>query len=255
MRLDCFLVEKEYFSTRTKARQAIERGEIYINDLVVTKPSFLILDDNVKVSRICKREYVSLGGFKLEKALSDFNFDVQGLVVADIGASTGGFTDCLLKNGAKKVYAVDLRDDLLHQSLICDDRVSLVVKNAKELKSSDFNDELDLIVADLSFISLSQVLNVFYSLIHDGKKLIILIKPQFETGKKIKFKNGIIKDNNIHKQVCMNVYDYAVENKLCPLSITTAPISNGKNIEFLILLEKNGKAVDRYVYEKMIKYS
>ncbi len=238
MRLDLFLVEKEYFSTRTKARQAIERNEIYINGKLVNKPSYDVVCGDVKVERVCASEYVSLGGFKLEKALRDFNFNVSGLIVADIGASTGGFTDCLIKNGAKKVYAVDLRDDLLHESLKSLDNVNLVVKNAKELCFNDFNEKLDLIVADLSFISISNVLNVFSQLIDEDGSIIILIKPQFETGKKIKFKNGIVKDAKIHQQVCLGVYDLAVSLNLAPQAITCAPIVEGKNKEFLILLNK-----------------
>ncbi len=238
MRLDLFLVEKGYFSTRTKAQQAIERGEIYVNSKLVEKVSFAV-EDGVVIERISPSEYVSLGGFKLEKALRDFNFNVNAMTVADVGASTGGFTDCLIKSGAKKVYSVDLRDDLLHESLKANDKVKLIVKNAKDLSLLDFDDEIDLIVADLSFISVSHVLGVFYQLIKEQKDVIILIKPQFETGKKEKHKNGIIKDGKIHKQVCENVYKLAFDMGLSPQAITTAPIVEGKNKEFLIWLKKS----------------
>lgn len=240
MRLDSYLVQEGYFSTRTKAKQAVERGEIYIDSKQVLKSSFDV-SLGARIERICEREYVSLGGFKLEKALKDFNFCVKDMVVADVGASTGGFTDCLLKNGAKHVFSIDLRDDLLHDKLKTDKRVTLIVKNAKDLVQSDFSLPLDLIVADLSFISLSSVISTFADLIGDGKKLLLLIKPQFETGQKIKFKNGIIKDKKIHRQVCMNVYNCAINYNLAPIDITTAPIVDGKNTEFLILLEKGGK--------------
>ncbi len=242
MRLDNYLVQEGYFLTRTKAKQAIERGELYIDSKQVFKSSFDV-SLGAKIERICESEYVSLGGFKLEKAIKDFNFCVNDLVVADIGASTGGFTDFLLKNGAKHVFSVDLRDDLLHDKLKTDERVSLIVKNAKDLSMADFSIPLDLIVADLSFISLSSVVNAFANLIVDGKKLLLLIKPQFETGQKIKFKNGIVKDKKIHRQVCLNVYNCAIKCNLAPIGITTAPIVDGKNTEFLILLEKGGKVV------------
>ena len=240
MRLDNLLVEKQAFDSRTKANQSIKRGEIYVNNVQVLKASFDV-DFSDEIDRRCESEYVSVGGFKLEKALKDFNFSVKDLIVADIGASTGGFTDCLLKYGANSVFAVDLRDDLLHKNLKNNNRVIQIVKNAKELSKNDFIKPLDLIVADLSFISLSQVMAVFASLIDDGKKLLILIKPQFETGEKRKYKNGIIKDKKIHKSVCLKVYNCAKTYGFAPQAITTAPLSKEKNTEFLFLLEKNGK--------------
>lgn len=240
MRLDNYLTEKGYFDSRTKAKQAIERGEIFINEKPVIKASLEVFGDE-KIERIFKTEYVSLGGFKLEKALSDFSFSVENMVVADVGASTGGFTDCLLKHGAKKVFSIDLRNDLLHHKLIEDDRVVSIIKNAKDLCRSDFTDKLDLLVADLSFISLTQVIDVFYQLVDDNVSLILLIKPQFETGKRQRFKNGIIRDKKIHKIICKNIYHQAVEKRLYPQKITTAPIHEEKNVEFLILLTKNGE--------------
>lgn len=239
MRLDNYLTESGYFETRTKAKQAIERGEIFINGKLVKKPSTDV-NQEVKIDRITMSEYVSVGGFKLEKALNDFNLSVKDLIVADIGASTGGFTDCLLKNGANYIYPVDLRDDLLHEKLKKNPKVHIIVKNAKSLTKDDFDRPLDLIVADLSFISVVQVLKVFSDLIDSGKKLIILIKPQFETGQKRRFKNGIIRDKKIHQDVCKNIYTQSIAVGLCPQKITTAPLSNEKNTEFLILLEKGG---------------
>lgn len=243
MRLDNFLTEKGYFDSRTKAKQSIERNEIFVNGKLTNKPS-LDVNEHVIIDRVVETEYVSVGGFKLQKALRDFDFSVNGLVVADIGSSTGGFTDCLLKNGAKRVYPVDLRDDLLHEKIKSNPNVFPIIKNAKELILSDFNDELDLIVGDLSFISLTQVLPVFHELIDDYKKLILLIKPQFETGQKRRFKNGIIRDKKIHKDVCEKIYFQAIKAGLAPKKITSAPLSNDKNTEFLILLEKSGEVID-----------
>lgn len=240
MRLDNYLVQNGFFDSRTKAKQSIERGEISINGKVVYKVSFDVSVDS-KVERDYLSQYVSLGGFKLEKALKNFSFSVENMVVADIGASTGGFTDCLLQNNAKKVYSIDLRDDLLHKNLLNNDRVVQIVKNAKDLTRNDFQETLDLVVADLSFISVSQVVDTIYNIIDDNKSIIILIKPQFEIGKKQKFKNGIIKDKNIQKEVCQNIYKLLLDKKLCPQKITIAPINFEKNVEFLILLEKNGK--------------
>ncbi len=239
MRLDNYLVEKGYFDSRTKAKQAIERGEIFVNNKKITKSAFEICSDsNIPIEYVYEKSYVSLGGYKLEKGLKDLNVDVSNLVVADIGASTGGFTDCLLQNGAKKVYAVDLNDNLLHQSLKQDSRVRLVVKNAKELKVEDFEDGIDFIVGDLSFISITQVIPILSKLIDKNKKALLLIKPQFETGGYKKFKNGIIRDEKIHKQVCDNIIEVSKCYSFNFLGITSAPISQDKNKEFLILLEK-----------------
>lgn len=240
MRLDAYLTENKFFDSRTKAKQAIERGEIFLNGKIITKPSYDVLEqDNCEIEWKREEDFVSLGGYKLSKALKDFKFSVNGLVVADIGASTGGFTHCLIKNGAKKIYAVDLNDDLLHEKLKADSRVIPLIKNAKNLSCDDFDDKLDLLVADLSFISITQVLPIFSNLIDNGRHLIILIKPQFEIGEKRKFKNGIVKDEKLRQKICENVIDYARGVGLKMLDITTAPIIDGKNVEFLILLKKD----------------
>ena len=243
MRIDNYLVSIGLFDSRTKARQAIDRGEIYLNSKQILKASFEVDASNeaLSVKRFCQSDFVSLGGFKLEKALKDFNLSVENLIVADIGASTGGFTDCLLQNGAKKVFAVDLRDDLLSDKLKRDDRVKMIVKNARDLKNTDFNSRLDMIVADLSFISISMVVDVFSKLLKNGNKLLLLIKPQFEVGKKIKLKNGIIRDHTLHKNICLNVYDECLKRNLAPIAITKAPEVEKKNLEFLFLLEKDGE--------------
>lgn len=240
MRLDNFLVENGFFDSRTKAQQAINRGEIFVKGKLVKKSS-LISDNLIKedIEYRFENRFVSLGGYKLEKALTDFNFSIQDLVIADIGASAGGFTDCLLQRGAKKVFAVDLNDDLLHEQIKNDNRVKPIIKNARELKLTDFDDELDLIVADLSFISITYVLETFSSLLKTGKHLIVLIKPQFETFKKIRFKNGIVRDKKIQKQICDNVIDVAKNHGFSLINFTTAPIVKDKNVEFLILLKKS----------------
>lgn len=244
MRLDNYLVQINLFDSRTKAQQAINRGEIYLNNKRIQKSSFDVdINANVEVSWICENSFVSLGGYKLQKALTDFNYNVKNLIVCDVGASTGGFTDCLLKNGASKVYAVDLNDQLLHEKLKQDDRVVSVIKNARELCVPDFSDELDLIVADLSFISISNVIDVFSKLLLSGKKLIVLIKPQFETGERKRFKNGIIRDKKLQVQICKDVYNLALVHGLSPINFTTAPIVDNKNVEFLMMFEKDGNVL------------
>lgn len=250
MRLDNYLVEKKYFDSRTKAKQAIERGEVYINGKKLTKPSYEInLDEVFDVKLVFDSQYVSLGGYKMEKALKDFNFKVNELICADIGCSTGGFTDCLLQNGAKKIYAIDVNENLLHPTINNNNKVEFLLKNARNLTSADFNDKLDLIVADLSFISLSLVLDVFSNLLEDQKYLLILIKPQFETGEKKRFKNGIIRDGKLHRQICNNVIEQAKNHALFLQNFTIAPEYKEKNREFLMLFQKNG--VETYLPDKL----
>jgi len=217
------------------------RGEVYLNGVKILKPSLSVNEESdCNIEIISENNFVSLGGYKLYKALKDFGFSVKGLVCADIGASTGGFTDCLLQNGAEKVYAVDLNDELLSDKLKCNPKVVELTKNAKFLKKEDFDDEIDLIVADLSFISEKMVLPVFRNLIKETGKMIILIKPQFEMGEKRKFKNGIVSDEKVRKSVVNDVVLFAESIGLKPLSITEAPIKERKNIEYLLLLSMIG---------------
>lgn len=239
MRLDTFLQQKGYFDSRNKSAEAIRRGEIMVNDKTVLKPSYEV-DENCscKIEYLFTENYVSLGGYKLKKALFDFKLNVNGWVVCDVGASTGGFTDCILQNGAKKVYSVDLNDGLLHPKLKANERVIPVIKNAKDLVITDFNDEIDMICADLSFISATQVLNVFYNILPNDGTVVLLIKPQFEQGKRVKLKHGIIKDEKQRYNACKEVYDYAVKTGFCVKGLTTAPVVKEKNVEYLILLKK-----------------
>ena len=238
MRLDVYLVNNGYFESRNKAKEAIERGEVYLDGKAELKTSKSVNEPcNIKV--IQEKTFVSLGGYKLDKALCEFNLSVKDKVVVDIGASTGGFTDCLIQKGAKKVFAVDLNDDLLHERLKNDARVIRVIKNAKELTLNDFSDEIDFITADLSFISATSVMNVFSSIISDNGKMILLIKPQFEIGAKVRFKNGIVRDKKYREEACKAIYDCALSVGLKPLQITRAPNSEEKNVEFLILLSKS----------------
>lgn len=239
MRLDEFLYINNYFDSRTKASQAIKRGEVYVNGKLMDKPSFLICDNSAKIEIKSEIEFVSLGGYKLQKAISDFNINVNNLVCVDVGASTGGFTDCLLQNGAKKVFSVDLNDDLLHAKLKINPKVIPIIKNAKFLTKSDFNMHIDLLTADLSFISETIVLPVFYALLDYGSRAIILIKPQFEQDRKIKTKNGVLKDKKHLIDACKKVYEYSISCGFCVVDLTLAPLVKNKNVEFLVLLEKS----------------
>lgn len=247
MRLDVYLAEKGYFDTRTKAKQAIERGEVYLNGKLVTKPSSEVEEfEKYVIERVCEEAFVSLGGFKLSKAIKDFDVNVSGLVATDIGASTGGFTDCLLQRGARRVFAVDLNDNLLHPKLKADERVVRIIKNAKDLSVSDFFESPDILTADLSFISATVVLPVFYELLSDGARIVLLIKPQFENEKRARYKNGIIRDKSVVKAACKKVYDAVVDCGFVPIGITSAPRHRDKNSEFLIYAKKESGKIPTF---------
>ncbi len=254
IRLDEYLFVKGYFDSRTKSKQAVKRKEIYINGKLIDKPSALIADNDCNVEVRALKSFVSLGGYKLDKALNDFDYSVFGLICADIGASTGGFTDCLLQNGASKVYSVDLNDQLLHTTLKENPRVFEVVANAKDLHVNSFDSKIDLLTCDLSFISAKSVMGVFSNLLDYGKHLILLVKPQFENDTKIKLKNGIVRDGKIREQACRKVIDCAIENNFNPLNITTAPLYKDKNAEYLVLFEKDSEKISSEILSKFYNF-
>lgn len=256
MRLDKYLFNIKMFDSTTKAQQAIERGEIYVDGRLMCKSSFSI-EENVKhdIKFVANKVFVSLGGYKLDKALTDFDISVENLICADIGCSTGGFTDCLLQNNAKKVFAIDLNNDLLSPKLMQDKKVQFVLKNAKDLYKEDFSEQFDFLCADLSFISATQVLPIFYNLLNDNGICVLLCKPQFEIGAKKKFKNGIIRDEKLRMQALSGVCDCAVNCGFFLKNITVAPLNKDKNIEYLILLSKdNSFSLDFDILYKNIKY-
>lgn len=242
MRIDELLFKQNYYPSRTKAKQAIERGEVLLNGKTILKSSFDINENSVfTITKNSKEEYVSLGGYKMAKALSDFNYSVKGVVAADIGSSTGGFTDCLIQNGAETVYAVDLNDDLLDKKLKNNIKVKPIIKNTKFLNRNDFIVKPTLMTVDLSFISASLILPILSNIIDDKNDIILLIKPQFENDKKTNFKNGIIRDKKIRYEACKKVLKTAIDCNLYPQKITTAPLYDNKNTEYLVLLTKGFK--------------
>lgn len=247
MRIDKYLAER--FGSRSKAADAIERGLVLVND-APCRTSYELKEGD-KLQFIDGENYVSAGGFKLAKALRDFGFDVSGKVFADIGASTGGFTDCLIKNGAKKVYCIDVGDSQLDKKLICDKTVVIDNCNARYLKGEIFSEEPDGIVIDVSFISLTYILGAAGSVLKDGGNVIALIKPQFECESRKVGKNGIVRDAESRKRAVVKICDFALKCGLIPRKLTSAPIIDGKNREYLVLLEKTcGTDTD---IEKLIK--
>ena len=215
-RLDKYLVDLGYFENKSKASAAIIAGDVLINDERITKAGFQINVEKEYNIRIKSMPYVSRGGFKLEKALKTFDVNPIDRICLDAGASTGGFTDCLLQNGAKFVYAVDVGYGQLDWKIRSDKRVKTIEKtNLKICSKNDIYGEnesiADLLVCDVSFISLEKVLPNFQKLLQENQELICLIKPQFEAGKELVEKGGVIKNKNTHYQVIENVINCAKE--------------------------------------------
>ncbi len=240
MRIDKFLCVTGKFPSRTKAAQALKEGRVTVNGAKVTASYEVNETDRVEVLS-SEESFVSNGGYKLSKALKDFGFSAEGKIFADIGASNGGFTDCLLQNGAKKVYCIDVGESQLDNSLKDKSVVIIDNFNARYLDKKIFLEELDGVVVDVSFISLTYILDGISGVLSDGKHLIALIKPQFELDGRTRLKNGILNDKTLHKKIIEKIFDYAEKVNLAPRKLTNAPIKEGKNKEYLALFEKGGK--------------
>ncbi len=236
MRADKFFAEK--FGSRTKAAEAIEKGLVLVNGKKIKAKEEIKDTDDILFIEANER-FVSNGGYKLARALACFSLSCKDKIFADIGASTGGFTDCLLQNGAKKVYAVDVGESLLHENLLRNDAVIRMENtNARYLQKSDFPDALDGVVTDVSFISLRLIFPVIRELLSDDGESIVLIKPQFECENKTIGKSGIVQ-TTAHPKIVEKVLGYALENGLYPFGITNAPLRKGKNIEYVLWLKKS----------------
>lgn len=237
MRLDAYISSVNNV-TRTKAKQMIERGMVKLNGKTAQKPAAEV-DENDEVIIEKFPEYASFGGEKLAKALHDFSFDVSGLICADIGASNGGFTSCLLMNGARKVYAVDVGECALPEELKNDSRVVIKDRtNARFLTADDIGELCDFACIDVSFISLELILPAVANIIKEGGNIIALIKPQFEAGKKALSKRGIVTSAKERGKAADKIRAVALSCGLEEKNFTTAPIRENKNIEFLILFCK-----------------
>ena len=239
MRLDAFLFKIKKFVSRNKATEAIERGVVFVNGKQILKPSFSVDgNEDIKLDE-SEKSFVSNGGYKLEKAFEDFKFSANGLTFIDVGASTGGFTDCLLKRGASKVYALDVGESLLSNELKSNPKVTVIDNfNARNLTAEIIGEKVDGIVCDVSFISLTYVLSqIFYALKDDGFA-VVLIKPQFECGKKQLNKNGIVTDKKARVECIKKIIDYSSAIGFYPTKFTFAPIKPDKNKEYLLFLSK-----------------
>ncbi|MDO4566348.1 MAG: TlyA family RNA methyltransferase [Oscillospiraceae bacterium] len=239
-RLDLLLLERGLAESREKARALIMAGEVFADGERVDKAGAQISEGAELEVRVPLSPFVSRGGKKLAKALESFDISLEGLVCADIGASTGGFTDCMLQNGATRVYAVDVGYGQLAWKLRSDERVvCLERRNARHLTAEDIPEELDFAGADVSFISLRLIFPALVPLMKEGAAGVFLIKPQFEAGREKVGKKGVVRDAAVHVEVINAVLGYLEENGLRALSLDFSPIKGPEgNIEYLVYAKK-----------------
>ena len=239
-RLDVLLTERGLQESRQRAQAVIMSGEVFVNGQRVDKPGTAVAEDAQIEVRGGTLAYVSRGGLKLEKAMAAFPIDLNGAVCADIGASTGGFTDCMLQNGAEKVYAVDVGYGQLAWKLRSDPRVVCLERtNARYLTHEQVPDELDFASVDVSFISLKLILPPLNGLLKDGGHAACLVKPQFEAGREKVGKKGVVRDPAVHLEVLEHFLDHAGDAGFTVLGLTYSPIRGPEgNIEYLGYLEK-----------------
>ena len=243
-RLDVILFERGFFDSREKAKIAIMEGTVFVDNQKSDKPG-TSYDEECKIEvRNNKLKYVSRGGLKLEKALDVFHINLEGTISMDVGASTGGFTDCMLQNGCKKVYSVYVGYGQLDWKLRNDSRVvNLERTNIRYIDESLIKDEIDFFSVDVSFISLKIVLPVIRRIIKDGAMGVCLIKPQFEAGREKVGKKGVVRDKEVHKEVVNSICEFCVNNGFAVLSIDFSPVKGPEgNIEYLMLVKKSDNA-------------
>ncbi len=235
-RLDILLVQRQLCGSRERAKECVTAGRVSVNGVCVTKPGLKVEDDCEITVVGDEIPFVSRGGLKLHKVVTKYGLSLEGLVCLDVGASTGGFTDCMLQNGARKVYAVDVGTDQLAAKLREDSRVvSMEQTNICDVTKEHIGGPVDFAVADVSFVSLTKVLPAIAALTKDGGYGVFLIKPQFEAGREYIGKHGVVKDKKIHATVIMRIVEFAMSLGYRPLQLDYSPIcgQNG-NIEYLL---------------------
>lgn len=257
-RLDALLTARGLFESRARAQAAIMAGQVLVNDQKIDKPGTQVAGDAVIRLLGDKLRYVSRGGLKLEKALKIFPISVENKVVADIGASTGGFTDCALQNNAAKVYAIDVGYGQLAWKLRNDERVvNMERTNVRYLEKEHLQEMVDAVTIDVAFISLDKVLPAVRKIIKDDGFVIALIKPQFEAGKENVGKKGVVRDPKVHESVINNVIACAQNEGFGIAGLDFSPIKGPEgNIEYLLYLTVGGdNAVDAEFVNALVQKS
>lgn len=241
-RLDVILVNKGYASSREKAKAIIMSGNVFVKGQKEDKAGTMFEEEGIDL--LVKEnplKYVSRGGLKLEKAINTWRLSFENNVCMDIGASTGGFTDCMLQNGATKVFSIDVGHGQLDWKLRNDARVVCMEKtNFRYLTPQDIGEEIDFASCDVSFISLTKILLPAYSILKQSGRMVCLIKPQFEAGREKVGKKGVVRDPEVHIEVITSVLKFCVENGFGIIDLTYSPIKGPEgNIEYLVYLEKD----------------
>ncbi|SUY47177.1 putative hemolysin A [Clostridium putrefaciens] len=240
-RIDILVVDKGIFESREKARASIMAGKIFVNGIRIDKCGEKIkVDSNIEFKGE-KLPYVSRGGLKLEKAIKDFGFNLKDKVCLDIGASTGGFTDCMLQNGASKVFSIDVGYGQFAWKLRVDPRVTCMERtNVRYVKPEHIGEPCDFASIDVSFISLRTVIPPILDLLQDKGEVVALIKPQFEAGREKVGKKGVVRDAEVHKEVITNIVNFLVNNNLTIINLDYSPIKGPEgNIEYLVYFCKD----------------
>lgn len=246
VRIDSLLVEKGFFESRERAKTSILEGIVYINEVRVDKPGELVAQDSNIIVRGDKLLFVSRGGLKLDKAIKVFKIDVSDKICMDIGASTGGFTDCMLQNNAKFIYSIDVGYGQLAWKLRQDDRVKCMEKtNFRYVTFENIGEYIDFFATDVSFISLEKILPVAYELLKEDGRGVCLIKPQFEAGREEVGKKGVVRDKNVHKKVIQKIVDFSKKLGFNIIGLDFSPIKGPEgNIEFLLYITKDKQISD-----------
>ena len=252
-RLDVLLVEKGIITSRERAKTCIMAGEVFVNGQRVDKVGEKVKVTAEIVYKGKNMPYVSRGGFKLEKAMQEYPITLEGKVCMDIGASTGGFTDCMLQNGARKVFAVDVGYGQFAWKLRVDERVvNMERTNIRYVTVDDLGEKLDFASIDVSFISLKKIMPATISLLKDNGEVVALIKPQFEAGREKIGKKGVVRDKEVHKEVVYGIVDYLISQELNVLGVSYSPIKGPEgNIEYLVYFTKDNEKVSDFKREEV----
>ena len=241
-RIDTLLVELSLADSREQAKRMVMAGCVFADGVKINKPSHAAGRGQSIAVKGFKKDYVSRGGYKLKKAIETFSVDLKNKTCADIGASTGGFTDCMLQNGAAFVYAVDTGYGQMDYQLRTDPRVKVIERfNARYLEVDTFGVPVDFVSIDVSFISLKLIFPAVKRVLKPGGEIVCLIKPQFEAGREKVGKNGVVRDPEVHISVAADVIGYAKDNGFCPAALTYSPIKGPEgNIEYLLYVSDGG---------------
>lgn len=254
-RLDILLVDKGIFTSRERAKTNIMAGKIFVDGQRVDKAGEKVSVDADIVFKGNDMPYVSRGGYKLEKAIKEFNISLDGKVCMDIGASTGGFTDCMLQNGAIKVFSVDVGYGQFAWKLRTDNRVVCMERtNIRYVTVEDIGEKLDFASIDVSFISLKKIMPATLNLLNETGQVVALIKPQFEAGREKVGKKGVVRDINVHKEVVTSIVEYLIKENLKIIGVSYSPIKGPEgNIEYLVYFTKDNNKESNFKLDDINK--